>query len=130
MCLGKEFAEIIQRMNTSSHGSKSWREAAQFFQDRFKKSKKRLAFLTDRILRPPIYWENVREALWPRDVQKQNQNQSPFLQGDILRTALVQSWISSIGEQRTENSLWMVLSPDCDAVRREFVRVRTCLRSR
>ncbi len=128
--LKAEFAEIVRDLDATSHGSASWRRVAQFFQDRFGKSQQRLDFLAHHLLRPPVEWEDARHELWPGDDKKQTDNRFHFLQGDLIRTELVASWVSATGAQlqvfgadRATHDLWLVLSPDCDAVRSELVSV-------
>lgn len=89
------------------------------FADRFKKkaTNNREAFLRPRILQPAIKWLDVRESAWGTD-EERAANQFSFLQGD-----LVESRFGYGLDGITNHSIWMILSPDCDAVRGRFVRV-------
>ena len=113
---------ILDENGPDSHGS----AALYVLREEFRKSKTSevMSFLTAECVRPPVLWNDVSTLVW--DDSAADKNRFPFLQGDVIRTTLVKR--PGHSELSVENSLWLVCSPTCDAVRARFIRVAPLFR--
>ena len=118
--LHETFQNLIKDMETSAHGSKSLQDLRAFLKDNFSKTSARKDFMLSRLFKESISWDVVKDHVWPSEQDRQNNN-FLFLQGDIIRTQMVLHPGSS--ESTQNHDLWMILSPDCDCVRSEWIRV-------
>jgi hypothetical protein len=115
----KQFAAIVAEMATHAHGSQKLPVLRQLLKTKLDNTKRR-EFLAPRLVRDAILWAEKKDAQWETD-ELRNKNKFPFLQGDIISTTMVLALGSS--ESTQTHGLWMVMSPDCDCVRGEYVRV-------
>jgi hypothetical protein len=122
--LKEEFLQSIALLAENAHGCKELKDVAAFCSNRLNKVKKKLperaAFFENIICRDPIHFEKVKDIIW-KDPSVQEQNQFPFLQGDIVQTTVVSTLGNPLSVQ--ELDLWLVLTPSCDIVRREYIQV-------
>lgn len=127
----REFQRIIDSMAEDGHGSRSWQTVCPFLEDRFRKTAKMYDFVAPKLVRDVIYWEDLKDKVWPGDPAAQDDNRFYLLQGDIIETSLVPTLVDKdgnqlgciFGPQRVNDGHWLVLSTDCDTARAPFVRV-------
>lgn len=121
--LGK-LEEYIQNLVNNSHGSVGIPNIREELKKE-EKTKEREKALAPFLVSKPISWEEIKEKVWPNDSQAQEKNKFFFLQGDIIDTSMVLELGVTNSDQ--EHRLWMVLSPDCDAVRAKYIQVAKVL---
>jgi hypothetical protein len=109
------FAEILGRLKKSAHGTSELFELTEFL--RGLKQDKR-PFLQSRFIEAAIPWDlNKSRGAWETD-EEANRNVYWFLQGSIIESSHV---LGPSGRSADLN--WMVLSPDCDCARAEYINL-------
>lgn len=117
----ENLSDIIEKISKEAHGNPSLKEVNPFLAKNFINTDKAITgFLNVEIVRDPIKWETVKEAVWGTP-KEQDDNKFHFVQGDIISTSKVLRLGTS--EYNQEHDLWVVRAPSCDCVRAEFVRV-------
>lgn len=114
-----KYKQIIEEMASTCHGSESLAKFREFLKG-LSGTKTRLAFLLPRLFQEAKAWLDVKDHVWST-VEKQDENNYVFVQGDIIETTKV----LAVGETRSamQHQYWLVLSPDCDCVRAEYISV-------
>jgi len=111
----EKFLQIVKRMRENSHGCKELGELSNLLRG-LKKRKKN--FIAGRFVRRSISWdENKEKGVWEDEAQA-DKNRYWFLQGSIIQSSHV---IGPSGIAKHQN--WLVLSPDCDCTRAEYIVV-------
>ena len=122
--LQEEFISCIEQLAESAHGCKELVSVRTFCKEKLNKHKKKIPerakFLSDLMIRTPIRFEEVKEKVWSIEEEREK-NRFPFIQGDIVKTTVV----STLGLPRSQQEIeyWIVLTPSCDIVRKEYVQV-------
>jgi hypothetical protein len=120
--LESEFAQVMGAIKQAAHGSPCLPQIRGFLEARLNKEKRKIRdralFLGSRLLCDPIRFQEAGMRVWGDDLEK---NSFPFLQGDVITTLTV----SIIGKSFFANphNHWFVLTPSCDVVRKNFIRV-------
>ncbi len=120
MGIEEEFAHVVEESCTSSHGFAGVSTITKFLEEKAQKSNIREACLKHVLYQEPVTWESVKERVWNTD-EERDSNCFQFLQGDVVFTSLV--IVPGVAETSISQTKWMILAPDCDAVRGDFVRV-------
>jgi len=109
-------------LEQTSHGVPSFGEVKIFLEQNFKKTPQRISFLSAYLTRDQIEWVKIKDQmpLWDSE-QKKTENKFHFLQGDVIETTRV----DGLGRATTlmDHNLWLILSPDCDCARGDYIRV-------
>jgi hypothetical protein len=109
------FTEILERLKKSAHGTAELVELTEFLRG-LKKEKR--PFLQSRFIEAAISWDlNRSRGIWETD-EEANKNIYWFLQGSIIESSHV---LGPSGRSADLN--WMVLSPDCDCARAEYINL-------
>ncbi len=114
------FRSLIKNFGNTTHGSVALKSVREYLGN-LGKSARREECLSAILFQEPIQWESVKDRIWANDEAKQDANRFDFLQGDIVDTTMVLA--PGIADSEQTHSLWLVLSPDCDAVRATYVSV-------
>jgi hypothetical protein len=110
---------LIADLGETAHGSEKIAGVRKFLKECSKQE--RVDCLRDLLFQEPIFWEEVKERVWPGNPKNQEDNRFAFLQGDIVETTMVM--VPGIAFSGHEHGLWLILTPDCDVVRAEYVSV-------
>lgn len=84
------------------------------------KYKKTIPFLRECMCSEPVIWSEVKDMVWD-SLEEQNQNKFEFIQGDLIISSLVR--LPGQAEMTQAHKSWVVISPTCDAIREDYIRV-------
>jgi hypothetical protein len=122
--LKEEFLSTIKEFALDAHGCCLLEPIRKFFAEKFNIAKKKVAdralFLSSLILCDPIRFIDVKNQVWTTD-EEQEKNNFPFLQGDVVQTISV-SVLGQVSSLLAHKN-WIILTPSCDVVRKDFIRV-------
>lgn len=122
--LRKEFIACIEELSNSAHGNAALVKVKDFISSTLNKAKKkvpqRVDFLSPLLVTNPILFEDVKDKVWSNQEDREN-NQYPFLQGDVVKTTTVLRLSESLSVN--QHDLWLVITPSCDIVRKNFIQV-------
>jgi hypothetical protein len=113
------FEDLIKLLAAAAHGVEKFSEVRALLQG-FSKTQMRVDFLSEYLSQNQILWESVKDHVWPT-ADLQEKNRYHFIQGDIIGSNLVRSVGSALSG--TNHQLWLIVSPDCDCVRANYVKV-------
>ena len=113
--------ELVKELAQNSHSVAKLSDVRSLLNGKFSSMSERLSFLSPYLLRDCIMWDDVKTEVWAtEDIQKKNKYHC--LQGDIIETTLAKG----IGYRLADDeaiTTWLVVSPDCDCVRANYVRL-------